>query len=86
MLQSILKDFTGVVFGTSVDKAAHVVPREGPYLRPEVQELRDLHILLKPVDNGGNAAQADSPDTVKAPEAPAKRTTGAKSRPKWMRM
>jgi len=65
---------------------AHLVPREGPYLRPEVQELRDLHILLKPVDNGGNAAQADSRDTVTAPEAPAKRTTGAKSRPKWMRM
>lgn len=75
------------MFGMSVDEAAHLVPREGPYLRPEVQELRDLHTLLQPeVGNGGNAAQEDSPDTVKVPEAPAKRTTGAKSRPKWMRM
>lgn len=67
-------------------EAAAEIPLEGPYLRPEVQELRDLHKLQEaPSDNGLQTLQNPN-DVSPTPEAPAKRAASAKSKPKWLKM
>lgn len=61
-------------------------PKEGPFLRPEIQELRDLHKLATPGDNALNALQGQHIEAVKPPEAPAKRAPTGTSKPKWMKL
>lgn len=62
------------------------IPREGPYLRPEVQELRDLHKLqeAQSTSDSGLRTLQDPIVSSPPPEAPAKRTTTERKIPKWM--
>lgn len=62
----------------------------GPYLRPEIQVLRDLH-LLAPSSSTGKSVQEEwkereqaPDDTSDVPKRPLKPT--GKPKPKWLKM
>lgn len=85
MIDASFTPGANVYFSYSPSQAAEI-PLEGPYLRPEVQELRDLHKLQEaPSDNGLQTLQNPN-DVSPTPEAPAKRAASAKSKPKWLKM
>lgn len=65
-------------------EAAVEVPREGPYLRPEVQELRDLHKLQETPSDSGLSTLQNPVESSPPSEAPSKRSATERKIPKWM--
>jgi len=82
-----LRQIDSTVSDVTVQTGAAVeIPREGPYLRPEVQELRDLHKLQEaPTDTGLSPLQDPVEQTLPTPMVSAKRPATDRKVPKWLK-
>jgi tether containing UBX domain for GLUT4 len=75
------------VYFSFTPSPAMEVPREGPYLRPEVQELRDLHKLVQaPTDTGLSPLQDPMVmEQQQQPSPPPANRPAERKIPKWLK-